>query len=131
MPKPDEENDHPIFNFEVYGPLIIWSYKRRLKERPMECKIEAISPKDYMSTPYIVDDDRPICRKKRKVDSCPHTDSLHYAKGMCKQCYTFHGRSKKATKCIHKDKNNYARGLCHKCYQTWYNNQVRSQKIKK
>ena len=39
---------------------------------------------------------------------------------MCSNCYHSRGRDKKAWKCPHKDKIHYALGVCQNCYQTNY-----------
>jgi len=39
---------------------------------------------------------------------------------MCYNCYHRLGRDKKAWKCEHTDKIHYARGLCQNCYHTLY-----------
>lgn len=59
--------------------------------------------------------------KQRKVTRCPHTESKHYAKGMCNHCYHIHGRKKQAKNCEHSHKLAYARGMCQQCYYKFYN----------
>ena len=48
---------------------------------------------------------------------CGHEDKGHYAKGMCRSCYTKYGRTKKPWNCLH-DKL-YARKIL---YIILYNN---------
>lgn len=39
---------------------------------------------------------------------------------MCYNCYHSKGRNKKAWKCEHRNKMHYAKGLCQNCYHTLY-----------
>jgi hypothetical protein len=39
---------------------------------------------------------------------------------MCYNCYHSKGRDKKAWKCIHNNKMHYAKGLCLNCYHSIY-----------
>ena len=50
------------------------------------------------------------------IENCIHKGRKHYAKGMCKYCYSLNGRKIFAHKCVHKDKKCYARGMCRNCY---------------
>ena len=68
--------------------------------------IEQIVSLDSMNQPKAV----------MSIENCPHKDRKHYAKGMCKYCYSLNGREAFAHKCIHRDKKTYARGLCRNCY---------------
>ena len=66
-------------------------------------------------------------RDLKEITNCSHSELPHYAKGMCKKCYSLGGREARATKCEHPDRMSYARGLCHKCYCNWYNQKFRNQ----
>ena len=51
--------------------------------------------------------------------TCGHKDRKHFAKGLCKNCYTTSIRksnSKKASECPHTDRPHYSSGLCVNCY---------------
>ena len=67
-------------------------------------------------------------RPRLSISECPHVNAQHYAKGMCKDCYSQNGRQKKSTQCPHTDRVAFARGLCHKCYCTWYNESAREKR---
>ena len=60
-------------------------------------------------------------RKRKAITRCPHTEQVHYAKGMCNHCYHLYGRLKMADQCEHTDRMNYAKGLCQSCYFLGYN----------
>ena len=50
---------------------------------------------------------------------CEHKERKHFAKGLCKNCYTTSIRksnSKKASGCAHTDRPHYSSGLCVNCY---------------
>jgi hypothetical protein len=63
-------------------------------------------------------------KKKKRITKictdCPHKFAVHYAKGMCSNCYHSRGRSKKPWNCPHVNKTHYALGLCQNCYQMNY-----------
>ena len=63
-------------------------------------------------------------KKKKRITKictdCPHKFAVHYAKGMCSNCYHSRGRSKKPWNCAHVNKTHYALGLCQNCYQMNY-----------
>jgi len=59
-------------------------------------------------------------RNQKYCYACPHHNALHYAKGMCSNCYHSRGRKKKPWKCPHLNKFHYAHGLCQNCYQMKY-----------
>ena len=65
-------------------------------------------------------------RDLKQITNCVHKESPHYAKGMCKKCYSLNGKEARATACSHSDRMSYAKGLCHKCYCKWYNYQYRN-----
>ena len=53
---------------------------------------------------------------KKYIINCPHTEALHYAKGMCNYCYHTKARINAVTKCQHTNEKAYAKGLCRLCY---------------
>ena len=116
-----EQDWRPEFDFKCYRDTIKWKINKRMRK-----EIEK-QPKYEMDKRRNMSQNKAF-RKSRKIELCPHTDLQHYAKGMCKQCYTLNGRQKLATKCVHTDKQDYARGLCHPCYCSWYNVNVRRAK---
>ena len=70
-------------------------------------------------------DNNDILNKKKKrtikiCNNCPHKYAIHYAKGMCSNCYHSKGRIKKPWNCPHTNKTHYALGLCQNCYQMAY-----------
>ena len=66
-----------------------------------------------------------VKNKKQQNQGCTHLEKLHYAKGMCKDCYNKTGRKKLAFECVHTNKPNYALGMCNRCYYTFYNSKLR------
>lgn len=83
------------------------------------------SPKENNEKTQVSECPEYLCKKRKKatrvVDSCPHTNLPHYAKGMCSNCYHTRGRNKAPWKCPHTEKFHYALGLCQNCYQYTYN----------
>lgn len=56
----------------------------------------------------------------RRVLTCDHPERKHYAKGLCKACYSRESRKAKvvyATECPHPDRRVWARGLCSSCWR--------------
>ncbi len=48
---------------------------------------------------------------------CEHTELLHYAKGLCYNCYLKFGKKKLAWNCEHTTLPHGGKGLCKNCYQ--------------
>ena len=60
-------------------------------------------------------------KMRQQISTCPHSDRLHFAKGMCRSCYKTQGRQAGlATNCRHTDQQKYSLGLCQKCYNQQY-----------
>ena len=130
-------DDEATFCFKQYTEGIKRSYLKRTRLQML-----ARSKNKYMNGQNIaisqnIDENKDILIEKKKtnkgrprltIKDCPHVNAQHYAKGMCKDCYSQNGRQKKSTACPHTDKVAFARGLCHKCYCTWYNDNAREKR---
>lgn len=67
---------------------------------------------------------REICRK------CNRKKVIH-AKGLCKNCYTYHGTPKLVCKSCKELKHHFALGLCRRCYRRRFIKYTRELQISK
>ena len=112
-------NKHRFNQLQI--PEISCSSSNNLKKKKDSIDKESTASN---SSEKEVNENNILGKKKKRITKicteCPHKFAVHYAKGMCSNCYHSRGRSKKPWNCPHVNKTHYALGLCQNCYQMNY-----------